>query len=73
MGHNYTFVNDSRIRYELTKHIILQELQRFPTSCPSVVYIADMHGIYNSKYPYEIQCEIEHKAVNQISLRFQLS
>ena len=29
--------------------------QNFPTSCPSLVYIADMHGIYKSKYPLLIK------------------
>ena len=24
-----------------------------PTSCPSLVYIADIHGVYKSKYPFD--------------------
>ena len=27
----------------------------FLTSCPSLVYIADMHGLYKSKYPLLIK------------------
>ena len=38
----------------------------FPTSCPSLVYIADMHGVYKSKHPLLIKktsfdIEVKHR------------
>ena len=43
----------------------------FPTSCPSLVYIADMHGVYKSKYPLLIKktsFEVEHCKIEIVVL-----
>ena len=43
----------------------------FPTSCPSLVYIADMHGVYKLKYPLLIKktsFEVKHCKVETVVL-----
>ena len=39
------------------------------TSCPSLVYIADMHGIYKSKYPLltkKMSFEVKHCKIETV-------
>ena len=41
----------------------------FPTSCPSLVHIADMHGSYKSKYPLLIKktsFEVKHCKIETV-------
>ena len=45
--------------------------QNFPTSCPSLVYKADMHGTYESKYPLLIEktsFEVKHCKIESVVL-----
>ena len=43
----------------------------FPTSCPGLVYMADMHGVYKSKYPLLIKkmsFEVKHFKIETVVL-----
>ena len=43
----------------------------FPTRCPSLVYIADMHGVYKSKCPLLIKktsFEVKHCKIETVVL-----
>ena len=43
----------------------------FPTSCPSLVYVADMHGIYKLKYPLlnkKTSFEVKHCKIETVVL-----
>ena len=49
----------------------LAETQSFPTCCPSLIYIADMHGTYKSKYPLLIKktsFEVKHCKIETVVL-----
>ena len=51
--------------------LYLAGTQNFPTCCPSLVYIADMHGIYKSKYPILIKktsLEVKHCKIETVVL-----
>ena len=43
----------------------------FPTGCPSLVYVADMHGVYKSKYlllTKKTSFEVKHCKIETVVL-----
>ena len=51
------------------KGILMQKLQICPFSCPSLVYLADMYGIYKSNEPLLIKktsFEVKHCKIENV-------